>query len=110
MPINTEDWTYAEFHAFVMLYAANTDGHITWQEENLIRPTLTEEAYQRIKAAFMSCDDAVALNAILSCRDRFFPTKTEKDKILADMKDIYKADQVFSQLEARVLHMFERVI
>lgn len=110
MSTNTENWTYAEFHAFVMLYAANTDGHITWQEENLIRPGLAESDYQQIKSIFMACDDAVALNAILSYRDKYFPTKAEKDKILADMKEIYKADSVFSQIEGRVLQMFERMI
>ena len=39
------NWSYAEFNAFVMLYAANADNHITREETALIRPTLTAEQY-----------------------------------------------------------------
>ena len=66
MPNQTENWTYEEFHAFVMLYAANTDGHITREEEELIVPTLTASEYIRIKSVFMACDDADALDIIFS--------------------------------------------
>ncbi|MBC7775249.1 MAG: hypothetical protein H7246_07410 [Phycisphaerae bacterium] len=110
MPIQTENWTYAEFHAFVMLYAANTDGRITRAEENLIAPSLTSEEYARIKSIFMGCDDASALDIILSYKDQYFATQADKDKILEDMMDIYKTNPAVGQVEREMLHLFERML
>ena len=39
-----ENWSYEEFHAFVLLYAANTDGNVTEDEERLISPTLPADS------------------------------------------------------------------
>lgn len=110
MAIQTNNWTYAEFHAFVMLYAANTDGRITIEEENLIVPTLTAAEYTRIKSLFLGCDDAGALDIILSYRDKYCRTKAQKDKILADMLAIYHADAAFDQIERGVHQIFERIL
>lgn len=106
----TENWTYAEFHTFVLLYAANTDGRITSEEENLIASILNEPDYARIKSVFMACDDADALGIIFSYKDQYCSTKADKDKILQDMQEIYKADQDYGQIERTVLHLFERML
>lgn len=106
----TENWTYPEFHAFVMLYAANTDGHISVEEEQLIVPTLTASEYTRIKSVFMACDDADALDIILSYKDQYCQNKADKDKILADMMEIYQASSAFGQIERGVFHLFERML
>ncbi|MEO6039297.1 MAG: hypothetical protein ABIQ93_12870 [Saprospiraceae bacterium] len=110
MTSHTENWTYAEFHAFAMLYAANADGRITLEEENLIIPTLPPEDYARIKAAFMACDDAVALDVILSYRDQYCRSQSDKDKILADMLAIYQANAAFDQIERGVHQLFKRML
>ncbi len=104
------NWTYPEFHAFTMLYAANADGRITLDEENLIIPTLSPEAYARVKSAFMSCDDAVALDTILSYRDKYCRSQADKDKILADMLAIYQANTAFDQIERGVHQLFKRML
>lgn len=110
MPIQTDNWTYAEFHAFVMLYAANTDGHISIEEENLISPTLTAEAYLRIKSTFMACDDEDALDIIFSYKEQYCKTQADKDKILADMLEIFQVNVGLEQVERSVLHLFERML
>ncbi len=110
MAFQTENWTYAEFHAFVMLYAANTDGRITRAEESLIAPSLTEEEYARIKSIFMGCDDAAVLDIIFSFRDQYCATQADKDKILEDMMAIYKTNPAVGQIEREVLHLFNRML
>jgi len=110
MPNQKDNWTYEEFHAFVMLYAANTDGHITREEEELIIPTLTAAEYTRIKSVFMACDDADALDIIFSYRDQYCQTKADKDRILTDMVEICEANSGLEQIERGVLHIFERML
>ncbi len=110
MPSQTDNWTYAEFHAFVMLYAAYTDGHISLEEENLIIPALTAEEYNHIKSIFMECDDADALDIILSYKDKYCKTQADKDKILADMQEIYTANAHFGRVEQEMHHLFKRLL
>ena len=110
MTTQTINWSYAEFHAFVMLYAANTDGNITREEEKLIIPTLNAEEYARIKSIFMACDDAAALDIIWSYKDQYCSTPEDKAKILADMQEICQANQNSEQIEGEVLHLFSRML
>ena len=110
MANQTDNWTYAEFHAFTMLYAANADGEITPEERNLILTNLSTGDYTRMKAIFQNCDDAEALDLILSYRDQYCRTQADKDKILADMLAIYHADAVFEQIERGVHQLFKRML
>ena len=110
MPIQTENWTYAEFHAFTMLYAANADGRITQEEEKRIIPTLSGDEYARIKSVFLSVDDASALDVILLYAKKYCKTQADKDKVLADMLAIYQADAHFDQIERGMHQLFERMI
>jgi hypothetical protein len=106
----TDNWTYAEFHAFTMLYAANVDGQVTPDEEQLIIPTLSAESYERIREIFNQCGDADALDIIMSYRDRYCASQEDKDRILADMMEIYQAHAGFAQIEQGVHHLFERML
>lgn len=110
MPIQTDHWTYAEFHAFVMLYAANADGRITQEEEKQIISTLSGDEYARVKSVFLSIDDASALDIILNYAKKYCKSQADKDKILADMLAIYKADTHFDQIERGVHQLFERML
>lgn len=108
--MKNNDWTYEEFRAFAMLFAANADGHITNDEENLIAPTLQPEQYARVKKCFLECPDSEALDIILSYKEKYCATPTDKERLLADMKMIYEAHNGFEQIERGVHHIFERML
>ncbi|HLP96091.1 MAG TPA: hypothetical protein VK168_18745 [Saprospiraceae bacterium] len=108
--MQTDNWTYPEFHAFVMLYAANTDGHITTEEEALIAPTITSDAYAKIKSVFMACDDSEALDIIFSYRDQYCSTEEDKSRILTDMMAIYQSHDKLGQVEREVYHLFQKCL
>jgi hypothetical protein len=103
------NWSYEEFHAFVMLYAANADSQITPEEEDQIIPTLSKEQYENVKKSFKKCSDSEALDVILSYRDQYFPTQKDRAEIIADMQRIYKADNIFSQIERGVDTLFRKI-
>ncbi len=104
------DWTYEEFRAFAMLFAANADGHITADEENLIVPTLPADRYAPLKELFQQSADAEALDIILSYKNKYCSTPADKERILADMRHIYETHNGFEQIERGVHHIFERML
>jgi uncharacterized tellurite resistance protein B-like protein len=103
-------WSYAEFHAFVLFYAANADGRITSDETALIRAHLTEEQFSAIEIAFKNNADTAVLNHILTYRDRYFATTTDREKLLSDMQAIFNADANFSIMERNMQRIFQRII
>ncbi len=110
MADDTQHWTYSEFHAFTMLYAANVDGQISLEEENLIIPILSTKDYERIKAIFQRCHDADALEIIMFYKDKYCKSQADKDRILADMMAIYQSNAAYDQIERGVHQMFQRMI
>ncbi|HAD14579.1 MAG TPA: hypothetical protein DCF33_19310 [Saprospirales bacterium] len=108
--MQTDNWSYPEFHAFVMLYAANIDGYVTEDEERLIAPTITSDAYAKIKSVFMACDDADALDIIFSYRDKYCCTEADKAKILADMMAIFQSHEKLAQIEQEMHHLFQKCL
>lgn len=103
------DWTYEEFRAFAMLFAANTDGRITTDEENLIAPTLSTEQYARVRQGFEQCSDAEALDIILICKEKYCSTPADKERVLADIRRIFETHHRFTQIDLEVQHIFERL-
>ena len=105
-----KNWSYAEFHAFTLFYAANADGHTTLEEITLIRPTLTDEQYTAVESVFIKSSDSEALNHILSYRERYFSTPAERERLLTNMQAIFKADRVFSTMERNLERIFQRML
>ncbi|MDZ7880070.1 MAG: hypothetical protein U5L45_20500 [Saprospiraceae bacterium] len=103
-------WSYAEFHAFVLFYAANADSRITSDEIALIRTNLTEVQYLDIESAFKSHSDATVLNHILTYKDRYFATQTDRERLLADMQAVFNADNNFSTMERNMQRIFQIMI
>ena len=110
LSMQNNEWTYEEFRVFAMLFAANTDGYITADEENLIAPALPPEQYERVKKFFEQCSDAEALDIILSYKEKYCATQAGKERVLADMRRIYEAHRGFDQVEHEVHHIFERIL
>ncbi len=110
MPLPTHNFSYEEFHVFVMLYAANADGRITAKEEDLISPGISPESYEMVKRTFYQCDDNEALATILSYQNKYLNSKSDRDKVLADMTRIYEADAGFQQIERGVHKLFSRIL
>lgn len=107
--MQNNDWTYEEFRAFAMLYAANTDGYITADEENLIATTLPADKYVQIKERFQKCSDVEAIDIIVQCKEKYCTTPADTERVLADMRKIYEAHHGFEQIERGVHLLFRRL-
>ncbi|HNM25108.1 MAG TPA: hypothetical protein PKL15_06745 [Saprospiraceae bacterium] len=105
-----ENWSYEEFHAFVLLYAANTDGNVTEDEERLISPTLPAESYARVRELFFKSSDAEVLDIIVAFKNKYCGTPADKERILADMRAVFEAHHGFEQIEREMLHMFDKLM
>ena len=104
------NWTYEEFLAFTMLYAASADMNISEEEEALIKQKLNDTQYQEIKSAFDSSNDATIIDTILSYHDQYFSTDEDREKLLAEMRKVFEADDQYSVMERNLMKLFKHII
>ena len=104
------DWTYEEFSAFAMLYAATIDAAIDPEEEALIRKRLDERSYQRIKAIFEECADSECINTILGYQKKFMQDEAGRERLLNDFKEVFEADHRYTAMEQEMMHLFKRML
>lgn len=110
MSIPAHQFSYEEFHAFVMLYAANADGNISEKEEVCATSGLSKEQCAAVKQVFEQCDDNETLQVIFSYQDQYLATADDHEKVLADMRRIFEAEGGRSAMETVLQHMFKRLL
>jgi uncharacterized tellurite resistance protein B-like protein len=104
------NWSYEEFLAFTMLYAASADMNISEDEEAIIKKKISTEQYDKIKSCFDECNDTTIINTILSYHDQFFATDEQRKQLLKEMRSVFEADHQYSIMERNLMKLFKHLI
>lgn len=104
------NYTYDEFLAFVLIYAAHIDLDFTEEERLVIFANTSEEVFQKVNEDFKKVSDFEALQTIMSYKDKYYSTDKEKEKLSFAVKQVFKADGDFSKLEKLVLNFVQRLV
>lgn len=110
MEIQTNDWTYKEFLAFLLIYAASADFIIKDEEVEVICQKVGEESYKKIMKVYDKSNDYGHIQTILSYKEKYYPSEDEKQKILEDMKDVFMADDEFSSQEQLIFNAIKKIL
>jgi hypothetical protein len=109
MKENLAYWTYQDFQAFLLLYAASADLTIRKEElERLIEKT-GYEAYRGIQPLFQAQSDYERLQTILYFKPQYFASEAEVEKLLAEVQAMYRLDE-FSQTEHGMLLLLRKIL
>lgn len=108
--IDINNWTYQEFKAFVLLYAAYADLKLEESEIQLIIEKVGDETYNRISGNIQEMNDYEKLQTILSFKERFFPNQEKKEAILKDIQEIVMADNKLQHIEQGLLYCLKRLM
>lgn len=104
------DYSYEEFLAYVLIYAAHVDLDFSDEEKLVISANTGEETYKKVYADFKEVSDFTALQTIMSYKDKYYATEEEKEKLTFAVKQVFKADGDFSKLEKLVLNFVNRLV
>lgn len=103
-------WNYEEFLAFLLLYAAQADLEMSEEEQELIVEKTGKAAFEQAKKELLRLNDYDALQTILSFKDRFFATETQKNDLINDIKSICKSDGKLSGIEQEITLMLAKIM
>ena len=103
-------WSYEEFLAFVLMYAAYADNEFVEEELDEIIKRVGFEKEEQARKIINKLSDSERIDLILSFREKYFPTEADHEKLYDDMKSIFQADGRYNQLEKAVLMYLKRIL
>lgn len=110
MSIQKPDWTYNEFLAYLLLYAANADFVVNEDEKEILFSKVKLEEYNHIRRAFEEGNDYDNLQTIISFREEYYNDEESVDKLLMDLKDIFLADHDYPSVERAIFIGLRRIL
>ena len=72
METQKPNWTYNEFLAYLLLYAANADLGVNRDEKEMLFSKVSFEDYKHIRKVFEDASDYESLQTILTFREEYF--------------------------------------
>lgn len=103
-------WSYEDFLAFVLMYAAYADNELVQDEIDAMVEKVGKDREENAKKIMDKLSDSERIDLILSFREKFFPTKEDHEKLFADMKTVFLADGKYNQLEQFIMMYLKRIL
>lgn len=108
--MKTDNYTYDEFVAFLLIYAAHADVEYTDGEQAFIKARVSPESYNRIYSDFNSMPDIKVLQTIESYKDQYYSTPEQKTKLMGHMQALFDADGDYSSMEKTLKLFLEHLL
>ena len=103
MSAQKETWTYLEFLAYLLLFAANADLETREEEKEVLLIKVNSEEYDRVLKHFEKDNDSLRLQTIKSFREKYYKDPAAQERLMNDLKDMFLADEKYSS-EKKAFH------
>lgn len=110
MKVDNSQWTYNEFLAFLMVYAAELNMQLPTEELEFIRNRTGINDIAKIKQVVDGVSDVEAIEIIEDYRKIYLDTPEKEEKVRQDLEDLLKTQNKHTQLENVLVHILERII
>ena len=104
------NWTKEEFKAFLLLFAAQTNFIETQEEIEYIESKFPNEIINRTRKEINKLNDYQKSEIIVNQIKSNEYVESDLDKILLEIKELYKSDGVFDSLEQSMFSMLEKLL
>ncbi|MBI1183762.1 hypothetical protein GC194_05800 [bacterium] len=108
--MDVNSWEKDEYNAFVLLYAAYADGELNEDEIAFIESLVGPEKAQAMDRFGSKLSDYECLSIIEDLRERHYPGEEGKQNLLDELKELFRTDGKYSQIEREILHTLRRVL
>ncbi|MDX2362731.1 MAG: hypothetical protein QNK23_18115 [Crocinitomicaceae bacterium] len=104
------DWTRAEFKAYLLLYAAQSNYFESEEETELIHSLVSDDAYKRIHREIDKDNDYQRIQKIIHNIEKFEYSKDEIHLLVNDIQKLFLADGQIDLLESNFYTALKRLI
>lgn len=106
---NSKEWTQDQYEAFIMMVAAATDLNMDLSEKRPIMEKVGED-WNELLNIFRGMNDSERIECILQGKDEHIKSEADRDRILAEVKTVFEADEVVTDIEIGVNSLLKRLL
>ncbi|HLF65097.1 MAG TPA: hypothetical protein VI603_15140 [Saprospiraceae bacterium] len=103
-------WSYDEFVAFLLFYAAKADMEFIDEEREMILKIVSEEKFSQIEQEYYRLTDFERINVIQAYKSKFYASATKKNEIIEKIKKLCTADGEFDIMEQNMVMMIQKIL
>ena len=104
------NWSYNEFLAFLMIYGAEMNQHLTHDELDFIKTRTGIQDIAKIKEKVDSMSDMEGIELIDSYKSKYLSTEESKAKVKNDLEELLNTPGNHTQFEKVVVHLIGRLL
>lgn len=105
-----EDFSYEDFLAYSLIYAAYADSDMMDEERDVIIAKVNSDEYDKMMAVFQAHNDMERINTFTALVSRFCTDDATKEKLYADMNQVFMADNHLDIEETNFLRLIKHLI
>jgi len=109
MEVENPSWTYNEFKAYLLIYAAESDQVVTDEEKDFIETQFDTLLIKSIQKEINGDNDYQRIQKIMAYIDQNNLSKTDLDELLKEIKVVYEIDGKYDIAEQAVFQFLEKL-
>ena len=102
-------WSYNEFKAYILIFAAESNQVITEEEKDLIEDQFDALLIKTVQKEINKDNDFQRLQKIMAYIEENNLSKTDLDEILKEIHAVYQSDGKFDLIEQGVFQFLEKL-
>ena len=103
-------WTYEDFIAFALYYAAMSDFIFTDEEKELVLKHTNDDSFKEISHFYKNNSDYENAQVIIYFKDNFLKTDEDKLNLKAAVKEMFDSDGEYNILEKTANRAFDLLL
>jgi CRISPR/Cas system endoribonuclease Cas6 (RAMP superfamily) len=110
MKTDKNHWTRHEFKAYLLLYAANADLDLQWEEKQLILSKTNGAQFYQVLDIFQKDNDYERIERIQSFRHLYFSSEKESEDLIREVLNLLNSDGTFNIYENHFYIMMKKIL
>ena len=102
-------WSYNEFKAYILIFAAESNQVIAEEEKDLIEAQFDALIIKTVQKEINGDNDFQRLQKIMAYIDQNNLSKTDLDELLKEIRTVYQSDGKFDSVEQGVFQFLEKL-
>ena len=102
-------WSYNEFKAYLLIYAAESNNIITEEEKDFIEAQFDTLVIKTMQKEIKGDNDYHRIQKIMAYIEQNNLSKTDLDDLLKEIHNIYQSDGKFDLVEQGVFQLLEKL-
>jgi hypothetical protein len=102
-------WTYDQFIAFVMLYAASADLQLTDEEMSSVHER-AGDGFDEVMSVFQNSNDTKCLDIMLSLKEKYMTSESSHETVAREIHQIFLSDHDYAMIERGVGGVLKKLL